>query len=258
LACWLSMAFEPRLANVPLRCAPARLDPPAPAYSIRSEESWGRPCREHVVDRDGSRFCTLAHEADSSVFTKLLLYQRGRRRRATTHLCSAAGAALQSNHVAETRIPARLADRAGDYGCLASRFLRDRRRACAFSAAGPRIDSQQRAHRQFALAPRSALCAPRIWERFDTLWYLRIAQHGYDRPMAVIFYPLYPAAIRIVSWVLPQPPRPYVCRQQGRFFLLGIAAPRRPQPDRDRANPHAAPARGLACQLCPLRRIRRS
>ncbi len=42
-----------------------------------------------------------------------------------------------------------------------------------------------------------------IWERFDTLWFLHIAQYGYDRPMAVIFYPLYPLAIRIVSWVLP-------------------------------------------------------
>jgi hypothetical protein len=42
-----------------------------------------------------------------------------------------------------------------------------------------------------------------VWERFDTLWYLRIAQHGYDLPHAVIFYPLYPAAIRVVSWVLP-------------------------------------------------------
>jgi hypothetical protein len=38
-----------------------------------------------------------------------------------------------------------------------------------------------------------------VWERFDTLWYLHIAQCGYDRAMAVIFYPLYPAAIRIVS-----------------------------------------------------------
>jgi hypothetical protein len=37
-----------------------------------------------------------------------------------------------------------------------------------------------------------------VWERFDTLWYLHIAQYGYDRPMAVIFYPLYPALIRIV------------------------------------------------------------
>jgi len=42
-----------------------------------------------------------------------------------------------------------------------------------------------------------------IWERFDTLWFLRIAEHGYDRPMAVIFYPLYPLAIRIGSWILP-------------------------------------------------------
>ena len=42
-----------------------------------------------------------------------------------------------------------------------------------------------------------------IWERFDTLWYLRIAERGYDLPMAVIFYPLYPAAIRLVSRVMP-------------------------------------------------------
>jgi len=42
-----------------------------------------------------------------------------------------------------------------------------------------------------------------IWERFDTLWYLRIAQHGYDLPMAVVFYPLYPLTIRAASWGLP-------------------------------------------------------
>ena len=42
-----------------------------------------------------------------------------------------------------------------------------------------------------------------IWQRFDTLWFLRIAKHGYDRPMAVIFYPLYPAAIRVVSAAMP-------------------------------------------------------
>jgi hypothetical protein len=42
-----------------------------------------------------------------------------------------------------------------------------------------------------------------VWERFDTLWYLRIAQRGYDLPQAVVFYPLYPAAIRIASWILP-------------------------------------------------------
>jgi hypothetical protein len=42
-----------------------------------------------------------------------------------------------------------------------------------------------------------------IWERFDTLWFLHIAEHGYDLPMAVIFYPLYPLAIRAASWILP-------------------------------------------------------
>jgi hypothetical protein len=42
-----------------------------------------------------------------------------------------------------------------------------------------------------------------IWERFDTLWFLHIAEHGYDRPMAVIYYPLYPAAIRFVSGLMP-------------------------------------------------------
>ena len=38
-----------------------------------------------------------------------------------------------------------------------------------------------------------------IWERFDTLWYLHIAQHGYDRREAVAFYPLYPALIRTLG-----------------------------------------------------------
>jgi len=42
-----------------------------------------------------------------------------------------------------------------------------------------------------------------IWERFDTLWYLRISERGYDLPHAVIFYPLYPAAIRAISWAVP-------------------------------------------------------
>ena len=38
-----------------------------------------------------------------------------------------------------------------------------------------------------------------IWERFDTLWYLRIAEHGYDLPAGVVFYPLYPWLIRSLS-----------------------------------------------------------
>jgi hypothetical protein len=38
-----------------------------------------------------------------------------------------------------------------------------------------------------------------IWQRFDTLWYLRIAEKGYDLPAAVVFYPLYPWLIGILS-----------------------------------------------------------
>jgi hypothetical protein len=38
-----------------------------------------------------------------------------------------------------------------------------------------------------------------IWERFDTLWYLRIAARGYDEPAAVVFYPLYPWLIRVLG-----------------------------------------------------------
>src|SRR5258708_15359827 len=38
-----------------------------------------------------------------------------------------------------------------------------------------------------------------IWERFDTLWYLRIAERGYDLPAGVGFYSLYPWPIRGLS-----------------------------------------------------------
>lgn len=67
-----------------------------------------------------------------------------------------------------------------------------------------------------------------VWERFDTLWYLRIAQHGYDLPRAVIFYPLYPAAIRVVSWGLPATAAALVVSTVAAFFffwgLLRLAA----------------------------------
>jgi len=44
-----------------------------------------------------------------------------------------------------------------------------------------------------------------VWERFDTLWYLHIAQAGYDRQAAIVFYPLYPALIHALSWVVHPP-----------------------------------------------------
>jgi hypothetical protein len=67
-----------------------------------------------------------------------------------------------------------------------------------------------------------------IWERFDTLWFLRIAEHGYDRPMAVIFYPLYPAAIRLVSGLVPAMAAALLVSTLAAFFsfwgLLRLAA----------------------------------
>jgi hypothetical protein len=38
-----------------------------------------------------------------------------------------------------------------------------------------------------------------VWQRFDTLWYLRIAKRGYDVPAGVVFCPLYPWLIRGLS-----------------------------------------------------------
>jgi len=59
-----------------------------------------------------------------------------------------------------------------------------------------------------------------VWERFDTLWYLRIAERGYDLPMAVIFYPLYPAAIRLGSWVMPSTAAALVASTVAAFFFF--------------------------------------
>lgn len=59
-----------------------------------------------------------------------------------------------------------------------------------------------------------------IWERFDTLWFLRIAEHGYDRPMAAIFYPLYPAAIRLMSELVPATVAALLVSTVATFFLF--------------------------------------
>jgi hypothetical protein len=59
-----------------------------------------------------------------------------------------------------------------------------------------------------------------VWERFDTLWYLRIARHGYDQPVAVIFYPLYPAMIRVASVALPSIVTALLISTAGAFFFF--------------------------------------
>jgi len=59
-----------------------------------------------------------------------------------------------------------------------------------------------------------------VWERFDTLWYLRIASHGYDLPLSVIFYPLYPAAIHVLSLVMPAMAAALVVSTAATFFFF--------------------------------------
>lgn len=62
-----------------------------------------------------------------------------------------------------------------------------------------------------------------VWQRFDTLWYLRIARHGYDRNMAVIFYPLYPAAVHLTSWLMaPLAAALFVSTVAAFFYILGL------------------------------------
>lgn len=42
-----------------------------------------------------------------------------------------------------------------------------------------------------------------VWQRFDTLWYLRIAQHGYSPDDgSTVYFPLYPLLIRLLGKIL--------------------------------------------------------
>lgn len=43
------------------------------------------------------------------------------------------------------------------------------------------------------------LAAPAI--RWDGIWYLQIARSGYRNPLAAAFYPLYPLAVHVASWL---------------------------------------------------------
>jgi hypothetical protein len=43
-----------------------------------------------------------------------------------------------------------------------------------------------------------------VWARWDSVWFLRIAEHGYDSASgaAAAFYPLYPGAVSVLGWAL--------------------------------------------------------
>lgn len=59
-----------------------------------------------------------------------------------------------------------------------------------------------------------------VWERFDTLWYLEIAQHGYAHPDAVVFFPLYPALIRLLSAVFSPLSSALIISTLAAFFVF--------------------------------------
>jgi hypothetical protein len=59
-----------------------------------------------------------------------------------------------------------------------------------------------------------------VWERFDTLWYLHIAAHGYDRPDAVVFFPLYPNLVKIMTLLFPPMAAALLTSTLAAFFLF--------------------------------------
>jgi hypothetical protein len=59
-----------------------------------------------------------------------------------------------------------------------------------------------------------------IWHRFDTTWYLEIAAGGYSAKESVVFYPLYPLLIRLLSAAgLPPLGAALLLSRIGSFFL---------------------------------------
>jgi hypothetical protein len=59
-----------------------------------------------------------------------------------------------------------------------------------------------------------------VWERFDTLWYLHIAAHGYDRPDAVVFFPIYPSLVKIMTLLVPPTVAALLISTVAAFFLF--------------------------------------
>ncbi len=49
----------------------------------------------------------------------------------------------------------------------------------------------------------NVLAAPAV--RWDAIWYVQIAQHGYSNGGLTAFFPLYPLAVRIGSWLVISP-----------------------------------------------------
>lgn len=63
-----------------------------------------------------------------------------------------------------------------------------------------------------------------VWERFDALWFLRIAERGYAvRDGSAAFFPLYPMSVRVVSTLLGGHPLSAALLVSNLAFLLALA-----------------------------------
>jgi len=51
-----------------------------------------------------------------------------------------------------------------------------------------------------------------VWQRFDTIWYIKIAMQGYAQgDGSTVFFPLYPLLTRIPLFTCPFSPPPFSC-----------------------------------------------
>jgi hypothetical protein len=84
----------------------------------------------------------------------------------------------------------------GAIGCMSAPYLRLDERLIGLNAYTGHLMQRSEGWRYALLG---------VWERFDTLWYIHIAHHGYDNPVGTVFYPLYPLLIRALEPVFRDP-----------------------------------------------------
>jgi hypothetical protein len=91
-----------------------------------------------------------------------------------------------------------------------------------------------------------------VWERFDTLWYLHIAAHGYDRADAAVFFPLYPSLVKIVSLLIPPMAAALLISTAAAFFLFwGLQELLRADDSLDPVNPDLVKQSVFLCAVWP-------
>ena len=69
-----------------------------------------------------------------------------------------------------------------------------------------------------------------MWVRWDALWYLKIAEHGYTQINALAFFPTYPMLIRAVHFLTRLPPHQAQIPERGLLRSIAEEATHRLQP----------------------------